>query len=352
MKRGIASVRWYSYVVLAFGFCFDRCGVDDARWSHVYRKRFTLQDVQVMADQTTLFWPREQREQIEPFSQLIFSWNATRPERGYFTFSAQVRDATTKQWGPWHMMMDWGADRQRSYAQKTPLLSSYYHVRLELNHEHFADGFRIRIDAHDGASLTQLKTLFVCASDFTKFRPEGLDAVTSLESVHVSDVPHISQFLVEHEHKDSLCSPTSVTMLARFVTGQKIEVSDVARQVFDDGLKAYGSWPFNTAHLFELISQTGCVATCRLNSFTHLHAHLQRGMPVIVSVRGWLRGAPKIYENGHLLVVVGWDAQKKQIICHDPAAKKIGHVMRHYDITDFLAAWERSRRLAYVLELD
>ena len=90
---------------------------------------------------------------------------------------------------------------------------------------------------------------------------------------------------------------------------------------------------------------------CRLNSFAQLHASLQRKTPVIVSVRGWLGGAPKVYENGHLMVVVGWDAHKRQVICHDPAAKKVSQVVHAYAIRDFLAAWERSRRLSYVFEL-
>ncbi len=324
--------------------------VDDDRWVHVYRKRFAPQELQLMAGQKTLMWPREASAVI-PFSQLMFSWNALRPAKGYFTFSAQVRNADTKEWGPWHTMMDWG-DRQRSYLQKTSLLSSYYHVRLELNNERLADAFRIRVDAHDGACLDSLKTIIVCASDYARFKPDAVNQeLLALPSVHVMGVPQLSQFMVDHPRKESLCSPTSVTMLARFINGQQPEVASVAEQVFDAGLNAYGSWPFNTAHLYELVSGTGCVAACRLNSFAQLHASLQRKTPVIVSVRGWLGGAPKVYENGHLMVVVGWDAHKRQVICHDPAAKKVSQVVHAYAIRDFLAAWERSRRLSYVFEL-
>ncbi|MDZ4154741.1 C39 family peptidase, partial [Methylicorpusculum sp.] len=333
------------------GHCLNLFAMsDDDRWVRIYRKRFTPQESQVMAGQKTILWPREATD-VTPFSHLMFSWNAIRPATGYFTFSAQVRDTVTKEWGPWHMMMDWG-DRQRSYLQKTPLLSSYYHVRLELNNDRLADAFRIRVDTHDGASLALLKTIIVCASDFSRFRPDIVNQeLLSLPSVHVLGVPQLSQFMVDHARKEALCSPTSVSMLAGFVNGQKIAVTTVAEQVFDAGLNAYGSWPFNTAHLYELLSGTGCVAACRLNSFAQLHTSLQRKMPVIVSVRGWLGGAPKAYESGHLLVVVGWDAHKRQVICHDPAAKKNGQVVRQYAIRDFLAAWERSRRLAYLLEM-
>ena len=48
------------------------------------------------------------------FSQLIFYWNAFRPEKGYFSFSAQVLDEKNK-WHDWHPMADWGKDVQRSF---------------------------------------------------------------------------------------------------------------------------------------------------------------------------------------------------------------------------------------------
>jgi hypothetical protein len=87
-----------------------------------------------------------------------------------------------------------------------------------------------------------------------------------------------------------------------------------------------------------------------MDSFKQLHTQLMNGAPVIVSVRGFLRGAPKSYDNGHLLVVVGWDAQQREVICNDPAHKTDGEVRVQYGIADFLAAWERSRRLSYLIE--
>jgi hypothetical protein len=47
------------------------------------------------------------------------------------------------------------------------------------------------------------------------------------------------------------------------------------------------------------------------------------------------------------LVVVGYDADKKQVICFDPAFDTLDQVEVAYDIAEFLPAWERSNRLIY-----
>jgi len=79
---------------------------------------------------------------------------------------------------------------------------------------------------------------------------------------------------------------------------------------------------------------------------------LKKQLPVVVSVRGVLRGMPpgKTYADGHLLVVVGWDDIHKRVLVLDPAFAARQLVAHSYAIDDFLAAWERSYRLAYVVE--
>ncbi len=73
-------------------------------------------------------------------------------------------------------------------------------------------------------------------------------------------------------------------------------------------------------------------------------------MPVVVSVRGYLQGAPQEYKQGHLLLVVGWDQATQSVICHDPAIFGDQVVEYAYDLSDFLRAWELSHRLAYVVD--
>jgi hypothetical protein len=139
-------------------------------------------------------------------------------------------------------------------------------------------------------------------------------------------------------------------MLTGFFSKKHVDPLDFGQKAFDSGLDTYGNWPFNVAHCFELCGGGHFFSVARLPSFRHLYKFLRQKKPVAVSVRGKLKGAPKIYDKGHLLLVVGWDAKKRQVICHDPAMQKNKKVVKKYDIESFLSAWERSRRLAYIAE--
>ena len=291
------------------------------------------------------------KEDIPLFTQLIFSWNAVRPQKGHFSFWVSARDAKTKKWGTWHRMVDWGAGVQRSYlSKKGDHFSQYHHVRLEINEDTASDAFKVRIARNQGADFSALKAFAVSLSNFNAFESEDSRNWSHLHSVHVSGVPRVSQFELDHPKNDTLCSPTSCTMLAGFLSESHVDPIQFAQQVYDEGLDAFGSWPFNVANLYEICQGSFLFFTARLNSFDRLHNRLKQGTPVVVSVRGPLDGAAGAYRHGHLLVVVGWDAKKQEVIVHDPAFKKNAEVTKRYSIKDFVIAWERSRRLAYIVE--
>ncbi len=340
---------WLVILVLAafkLSWVYDLSATND--WVWTYRKTLSESDRKHLHNKPTLLFVKEA---VPLFSQLIFSWNALRPEQGYFSFYVQARNARNKQWGTWHHMMDWGAGVQRSYASKTDGLSHYTHVRLEIEKGKHADGFRIKVRAQDGARIAQLLGFAAATANYNQFKAESYDnRIKRLSSHHITHVPKLSQFALNHSDKDRLCSPTSCTILVRYLTGQQIDHVDFAGHVFDHGLQAYGSWPFNTAHAFERLAGTSWIFPTRLNSFVDLYKQLKRNVPIIVSVRGSLRGAAKPYRDGHLLVVVGWDAQKKEVICHDPAFKSHKRTLRRYSFADFVRAWESSRRLVYWAE--
>lgn len=291
------------------------------------------------------------KTEVQPFSQLIFSWNAYRPERGYYAFWAQVRDASTKRWYQWHRMMDWGAGVQRSYADITGNGTDYHHVRLEVKGAQLADAVRIKVTAHDGAHMNCLSGLFINVANMHAFQPEKSSVVSQLPSVHIKQVPKISQMVIDHPKKEVICSPTSCSILIGYLLRQYVDPALFAESSFDQGLQAYGSWPFNVAHAFEHAAGRVHIKVVRLHSFVDLHARLQQGVPVVVSVRGPMKGSATEYKFGHLLVVVGWDAQKKQVLCHDPAFDEHHKTAVSYDLQNFLNGWERSRRLAYIADV-
>jgi hypothetical protein len=284
---------------------------------------------------------------IPPFNQFLFCWNALRPSVGYFSFQIKTRDAATQRWGRWHTMAAWGNNMQQSYLSDSDGMSKYVHVRLEMEPPHRADAFAIKVTAHDGANLALIKRLFGTAIDYDRFKPEAAGTLC-LPSCTIDGVPQLAQLSINHTQCTQMCSPTSSTMLAGYLTGKQYDPLEFALKSYDHGLQAYGSWPFNVAHAFDACSGAWYYFNTRLNSFRELHAYLQRSLPVVVSVRGYLPGALKPFNNGHLLLVVGYDADKHAVVCHDPAAYEHADVVKKYPLEDFIRAWERSRRLAYV----
>lgn len=319
------------------------------KWTWLYKKLFLANEQQTYRNKTMLTFARTD---VQPFTQLIFSWNAVRPKNGYFSFLVQVRNTATKSWGKWHHMIDWGVKIQRSYFRKSDGYTHYVHVRLQAESGKKSDAFRVKAIANKGAHLSKLRGLAVALSDFNSFKPEHIGKqIMSLPSVHIKNVPQISQLKLDHPEKKRICSPTSCTIVTSYLTGNSIDPILFANNVFDYGLQAYGSWPFNVAHAYEQCNGKICFFTARLNSFSELHKQLQRGIPTVVSVRGCLTGAPKSYDKGHLLVVVGLDAEKKVIITHDSALPEHEQTKKSYPIASFIPAWERSHRLVYWAEI-
>ncbi len=316
-----------------------------ARWASLFHKKITPQEAMVAQRKNCYFFCQER---VPLFTQLLFSWNAIRPQKGYFEFYVQAHNAHTKRWGSWHRMMEWGKNLQSSNATPSDGFTKYEHVRLETERQQFADAFRIKVVGMKGASLVDLKALSATTANMRQFQAEGIANIAHLPSIYIPRVPKISQAAIAHKDKKRICSPASCTMLTRYLTGLDIDPVTFANFSYDKGLNAYGSWPFNMAYAFELCKGKYWFFNTRMNSFSELHQQLIRGIPVVVSVRGMLPGASQSYPHGHLLVVVGWDSKTKRVICHDPAMEKQYDTERHYRLKDFMKAWEQSRRLVYV----
>lgn len=315
-------------------------------WTWLYRKIFSSAELKEHGEKKFCVY---QHEDVHPFTQLVFSWNGFRPEKGYCSFWIQERDSKTKRWSSWHKMFDWGEKVQRSYTSYGDGTSTYHHVRLETENGRHSDAFRVSIVSKNDADLSLIKAVSAAISDWDKFASEvGDKQLLKLPSVYVSKVPSFSQMTLNHPRSNHLCSPTSCSMLMAFLRGTPVSPVDFAKKVYDEGLDTFGSWPFNMAHAFERSEGTVLFATARFNSFSGLHKRLQKDIPVVVSVRGRIRGAPKVYPSGHLLVVVGFDAHSKKVICHDPAFGSDSQVEVKYALADFLKAWENSNRLAYL----
>jgi hypothetical protein len=322
-------------------------GAQTSDWTWAYRKRFSGSELENLAGKAHLTFVKTN---IPKFKQLIFSWNAHRPKQGYFTFYVQTRNAASQKWSNWYKIAEWGSAVQRSHLVKFGAQDpENVYVRLEQPWGVFANGFRLKVEAHGQAKLSGLRSLNTTTCDLNKFKIEPVASSLRLKSKKVWGVPKLSQMVLLHDDCKKMCSPTATAMLVGYLNNQILDPIEFARSVYDHGLGAYGSWPFNVAHAFEICPKY-TFRVVRLNAFSELYQYLQRDLPVVVSVRGYLPGAPQEYRQGHLLIVVGWDQAKQSVICHDPAIFGDDQVEHVYNISHFLRAWESSHRLAYVAD--
>ena len=295
----------------------------------------------------------------DPFTELILSWNAFRPKKGRFIFKVSVKH---HHWSPWYPVAEWKPDFQQTFVNSRNPFVHAKHVKVELKKRQKATAFRVAAIAENGARLKDLKALFACLSNSNKFCPGRSDL--DLPSLRVKGVPRQSQMVLDHPRFRDLCSPTSLCVLLGYfgrhlktsfefgndlVGGLSDYIPDFAKKVHDDSyLDIYGNWILNVAQAFDSAKGNVFFRVEKLNNFKELYSYLKRNIPVAVSVRGYLRGAVKSYDNGHFIVVVGWDNQKKAVLCIDPAFQPSWKTARAYRLRDFLTAWGTSRNLSYI----
>jgi|GEM_PF-2745786 len=145
-----------------------------------------------------------------------------------------------------------------------------------------------------------------------------------------------------------ICSPTALSMLLDFA-GANIDTLDVAHGVYDETEKIYGNWAFNAAFAGSL----GFDAyLSRVASFAEAEFLLAQGFPFAASItygEGELFGAPRGHTAGHLVVLLGFDADGS-VVVNDPAADGEDGVRRIYRRAEFAKAWlENKRGLAYIV---
>lgn len=283
-------------------------------------------------------------ENLLPFNELMISWNAERPVNGKYLFYVSVK---TSEWSPWLMYATWGREGQTSFqnnAADAPV--RVYQDAVEVLDGGKATGFQIRVVQEGDAPLNGVRNLHVYTNGDKTQDPHQSTSYSSTVSLPVKG---ISQMALNHLRKADLCSPTSTTAVVRFLSqNEEIDPIAFAQNAWDSGFNIFGNWVFNVA---EAAAKLGPKWSCwveRLGGFDDIYQHLQMGTPVIVSVRGPLPGSAKPYIGGHLIAVIGYDSDEQKVICMDPAFPTDDQTHVLYDLSDFIQAWSRRGRVAYV----
>lgn len=310
------------------------------------------------------------------FTDLVASWNARTPVGTWIEVGVQVVTVDGER-TPWFVMGRW-AETDDVIAPTSVTGQAGRHGEVQVDRLVLAEGvrgaaYRMRVVFHraPGCAATPEVTLLGCVVSEGGGQCGAADAPYTLDRPVLVDVPTYSQQLHRGSHPqwagggESWCSPTSTSMVLahwglapdpadyawvephlpdRFVTY-------AARHTFDHAYNGPGNWSFNAAYA----ARFGAVAfVTRLRSLTEAERFLEAGIPLVVAVsftRAELTGAG--YDTpGHLLVVVGFDAEGN-VVCNDPASHRLrsnDEVRTTYDRAEFSRAWQcGSAGLAYVI---
>jgi hypothetical protein len=282
------------------------------------------------------------QEDLAPFNELILSWNGERPREGKYTFYVRLKLA---EWSPWLSYAEWGFNEQKSFMCLAENgLIRVYQDAVEVLGGRRANGFQVRIDTEGVALIESLWSLHVYTNS-----EQIQQTLIAGENPLLIAMPGLSQMALTHPRRSDLCSPTSTTAVVRFLSDRsEVDPIHFAERVLDAGFNIFGNWVFNVAAASTELGPKWHCWVERLCGFGAIYDRLAHNTPVIVSVRGPLAGSAALYSRGHLIAVIGYDPSSQQVICMDPAFPSDETTHVRYPLQDFVQAWERRGKVAYL----
>jgi len=296
-------------------------------------------------------------DHLPVFHTFILSWNASRPIEGQYFFYVSVKRS---EWSPWLLYVSWGSDGQASFSQATPDKQVQIDQdTLQIKHPDGATGFRIRMilrSTSDGEKVPpalngrcRLHVYIDGRDEEEKEEEEEKKGSNSFPvPIHLG-VSGLSQMTIDHSRHADLCSPASTTAVIQYLANDPlIDPIHFAHQVWDKGADIFGNWVFNVAEAADQLGEGWSCWVEKLNHFDRIYESLLKNIPAVVSIRGPLQGSALSYSAGHLVVVVGYDPLKKEVICMDPAFPSDHLTLVRYALSNFIEAWSRRGYVAYL----
>jgi len=278
------------------------------------------------------------------YKEAIASWNASTPDGSWV--EVQFRAQYGTRWSKWYVLGIWA--------------SNYSTIqRHSVNLQGDSDGFvavdtfvssakkattnkfqvKLRLFSANG-SIPSVKNASVAYSTEAPKKASVSTGDSSLWNTSI-DVPECSQ-MVYPDGGEVWCSPTSTSMVLahwdNYVGPCEPRVRAAVDGVFDWVYDGHGNWPFNTAYAASQ-GYEGYVA--RFTSLATAEKYVAAGVPVIMSIawgNGDLTGADIDSTNGHLFVLVGFDASGNPIV-NDPASPTDESVQHTYLRSELEPLW-------------
>jgi hypothetical protein len=289
------------------------------------------------------------------YKEAIASWNASTPEDSWV--EVQFRAQYGTRWSKWYVLGIW--------AENYSTIE-----RHSVNLQGDSDGFvavdtfvssakrattnkfqlKLRLFSANGA-IPSVKNASVAYSTAAPKKASVSPGNPTLWNT-LLNVPECSQ-MVYPDGGEVWCSPTSTSMVLaywdNYVGPCEPRVRAAVDGVFDWVYDGHGNWPFNTAYAATQGNE-GYVA--RFTSLAKAEEFVKAGVPVIMSIawgNGDLTGADIDSTNGHLFVLVGFDAAGNPIV-NDPASPANESVQHTYLRSELEPLWlEASGGTVYLI---
>ena len=281
------------------------------------------------------------------YKHAIASWNASTPPGSWLEIQFRARCGT--RWSKWYVLGIWAADTstiaRHSVKEQKDSDGSVADDTFIAPTESETNTFqlRIRLFSVDGLSTPSVRNVAVA---YSTANPKSAQVSAGNPAFwnRCIEVPQFSQ-MVYPDGGSVWCSPTSTAMVLTYLDGYRGPCEPRVRAavygVYDWIYDGHGNWPFNTAYA-ATFGYEGYVA--RFTSLAKAEEFVAAGLPVILSIawkKGQLTNSGVDSTNGHLLVLVGFDASGDLII-NDPASPSNETVRRTYLRSEFEPLWLQS----------
>ena len=284
---------------------------------------------------------------VTPFNykEAIASWNATTPAGSWIEVQFSAQYDTT--WTKWYTLGIWASDnstiaRHSVNGQGDTNGTVYTDTFVSLAKKTAPNAFqlKLRLFSANGTAVASVRNASVAYSLSAPSSATASAGNPTLWNTFIN-VPECSQ-MVYLDGGEVWCSPTSTSMVLGYWNNDtgacEPRVRAAVAGVYDWIYKGHGNWPFNTAYA---ATQGYEAYVARFTSLDRAEEYVAAGVPVVMSI-AWgkrdLTGASVSSTNGHLLVLVGFDAAGNPII-NDPAAAQNEDVTRTYLRSEFEPLW-------------
>jgi len=293
------------------------------------------------------------------YKEAIASWNASTPAGSWVEIQFRAQYGT--RWSKWYILGIWAGDdstiRRHSVQSQGDsdgfvAVDTFVSSRKKESTSKFQ--LKLRLFSADGTSTASVQNASVAYSTSAP-KSASVSAGIPARWNTLIDVPECSQ-MVYPDGGEVWCSPTSTSMVLGYwnqggegALSCEDRVRAAVAGVYDWIYDGHGNWPFNTAYAATQ-GYEGYVA--RFTSLAPAEEFVAAGVPVIMSIawgKGDLTGADIESTNGHLLVLVGFDASGNPIV-NDPASPSDDSVQKTYLRSEFEPLWlEASGGTVYLI---